>query len=104
MKNHRIILAGLCLLLSSCVAMVTYIGDKYPPSTTVDVYYSAHDVTKNFKVIGHMSYPNYGQENVKKAFIKYAQSIGADAVVITGTESTKDTESAYVDADALKYN
>jgi hypothetical protein len=44
------------------------------------------------------------RERAKTSFIKYAKSIGADAIVITGTESTKDTQSAYVDADALKYN
>ena len=102
MKNFLII-CGLSLVLSGC-AMVTYLGDKYPPTTSVDVYYSAHDVTKSFKVIGHMNYPNTGQDAVKEKFIAYAKSIGADAIVITGTESTKDLQSAYVDADALKYN
>ena len=84
--------------------MVDYIGDKYPPSNSVEVFYSAHDVTKAYKVIGHMNIPNVGQDKAKDAFIKYAKSIGADAVVITGTSSTKDNQSAYITADALKYN
>jgi hypothetical protein len=103
MKNF-IFICGLSLLLSSCTVMVDYIGDKYPPSSSVDVYYSTHDVTRAYKVIGHMNIPNVGKEQAKTSFIKYAKSIGADAIVITGTESTKDTQSAYVDADALKYN
>ncbi|MBS1526312.1 MAG: hypothetical protein JST19_11725 [Bacteroidetes bacterium] len=101
MKNYLIAI-GISLLLSSC--MVTYIGDKLSPTTSVDVFYSAHDVTKPYKVIGHMTYPNSGKEGVKDKFVKYGKSIGADAIVITGTESTSDTQSAYVNADALKYN
>ena len=102
MKNY-LIASVLCLLLSSC-GVVTYLGDKYPPTTSVDVYYSAHDVTKAYKVIGHMNYPNMGQNAVKAKFIQYAKSIGADAIVITGTDATKDNQAAVVNADALKYN
>ena len=43
MKNYHIILLGLCLLLSSCLSQMTYFGDKFPPTTSIDVYYSAHD-------------------------------------------------------------
>lgn len=103
MKN-LILICGLGLLLSACNAMVDYIGDKYPPTTSVDVFYSAHDVTKSYKTIGHMTYPNSGVESVKARFVAYSKSIGADAIVITGTQSTKDNQAAYVSADALKYN
>lgn len=102
MKNFLII-SGLSLLLCGC-AVVSYVGDKYPPSSSVDVYYSAHDVTKSYKVIGHMTFPNVGTEALKAKFVEYGKSIGADAVVITGTQGIKDSDSAYVTADALKYN
>lgn len=103
MKNI-IFICGLGLLLSSC-AMVSYVGDKYTPSTSVDVFYSAHDVTKPYKVIGHMTYPaGYGTEAIKAKFAQYGKSIGADAVVITGNQGLKDSEYAYATADALKYN
>jgi len=103
MKNFIAILS-LSLLLSSCTVMVDYIGDKYPPSNSVEVFYSAHDVTKQYKVIGHMNIPNVGQEQAKASFIKYGKSIGADAIVITGANSTKDAQTAVITADALKYN
>jgi hypothetical protein len=103
MKNFLII-CGLGLMLSGC-AMVSYIGDKYPPSTSVEVFYSAHDVTKPYKVIGHMTYPaGYGTEALKAKFVTYGKSIGADAVVITGNQGIADSEYAYATADALKYN
>jgi hypothetical protein len=101
MKN-LLIAIGISLLLSSCY--VTYIGDKFSPSASVDVFYSAHDVTKPYKVIGHMTFQNLGKDAVKDKFVKYGKSIGADAIVITGTESTSDGQSVFVNADALKYN
>ncbi len=104
MKNHIMLLAlGLCLLVSSCVT-VSYLGDTLPPTTSVDIYYSAHDVTKNYKVIGHLSCPNGGTDFAKKELSAYAQKIGADAIVITGTDATKNDQAAVVNADALKYN
>ncbi len=103
MKNYHIILISICLLLSSC-ATVTYFGDKLTPTTSVDIFYSAHDVKKEYKVIGHLTFPNSGQERVKTKLTEYAKSIGADAIVILGTDATKDNQAAVVNADALKYN
>jgi hypothetical protein len=36
--------------------------------------------------------------------IAYGQKIGADAVVISGTDATKDSQAAYITADALVYS
>ena len=107
MKNYHILFLSLCLLLSSCAAVApSYFGDKLPPTTSVDVYYSAHDVTKQYKVIGHLTLENFGQEWVKAKFIAYAKTIGADAIIITGSTvdlSGKSGGSDIVNADALKY-
>ena len=104
MKNYHIIIIGLCLLLSSCVVPITYFGDKLTPTTSVDIYYSAHDVTKQYKVIGHLTIPNNNrQDQIKAQLSAYAKNIGADAIVITGTDATKDSQDAVVNADALKY-
>ena len=103
MKNYRLILTCICLLLSSC-ATVSYFGDKLSPTASIDIFYSAHDVKKAYKVIGHLTYVNHGQDKVKAKFSEYAKSIGADAIIISGTESTIDAQAVYVNADALKYN
>jgi len=105
MKNYHIIIACICLTLSSCAVQVNYFGDKLAPTTNVDIYYSAHDVKKEYKVIGHMNYPNAGQDAVKQKFAEYAKSIGADAVIITGNtvDNGGKTGSDVVNADALKY-
>jgi hypothetical protein len=103
MKNYQLIILGFCLLLSSC-ASVTYFGDRLTPTTSVEIYYSAHDVKREYKVIGHLTCNNYpNQEKVKAQLSSYAQTIGADAVVILGTDATKDNQAAVVNADALKY-
>jgi predicted metal-binding protein len=83
---------------------VSYFGDKLPPTSSVEIYYSAHDVKKDYKVIGHLTCNNLGQTVVKEKLIAYGQKIGADAVVITGTDATKDNQAAYITADALVYN
>jgi len=83
---------------------ISYFGDKFAPTASVDIYYSKHDVKRDYKVIGHLSCPNAGQQFVKDKLAAYAKTIGADAVVILGTEATKDNQAAVVNADALKYN
>ncbi len=103
MKTLKYLIIGFGLMLSSCSVPVTYFGDKYPPTNNVDVFYSAHDVKRPYKVIGHMAYPNLDQEHVLQKFTDFAKSIGADAIVISGTEATKDNVAAAVNADALKY-
>ena len=104
MKTYQIIVMVLCLFALTSCGTVTYFGDRLAPTTSVDIYYSAHDVTKPYKVIGHLTYPNSKQETVKAKMTDYAKSIGADAIIISGTESTKDNQAQYVNADALKYN
>jgi len=101
-KNFALI-SAFCLALSACAAPVSYIGDKYNPTNSVDIYYSAHDVKKDYKVIGHMSYPNIGFDEVKAKFQAYAKTIGADAIIISGTDAAKDAPQAVINADALKY-
>jgi 5,10-methylenetetrahydrofolate reductase len=107
MKNYHVLFISLCLLLASCgIIQPTYFGDKLPPTTSVDIFYSAHDVKQQYKVIGHLTIPNIGQEKVKAKLMEYAKTIGADAIVITG--NTVDTGGKYgsdvVNADALKYD
>lgn len=92
-----------CILLSSCVS-ITYFGDKLTPTSSVDIFYAAHDVKKNYKVIGHLTAGNNAeQEQVKSKLADYAKKIGADAIIITGTDAAKNSQDAVVTADALKY-
>jgi hypothetical protein len=105
MKSYHILLFSICLFLSSCAVQASYFGDTLPATTSVDVFYSAHDVTKDYKVIGHLNCANGNQETVKRLLTDKAKAIGADAIVITG--NTVDSSGKYgsdvVNADALRY-
>ena len=107
MKNYHVLLISLCLLLSACgIIKPDYFGDKFPPTTAVDIYYSAHDVKQPYKVIGHLTITNIGQDSVKSRFVAYAKTIGADAIVIVGNTVNNGTKSSsdIVNADALRYD
>jgi hypothetical protein len=105
MKSLKFLIVGLCLLLSSC-GTVTYFGDRLAPTSSVDIYYSAHDVKKDYTVIGHLSFVNYlqdDQEHIKARLSAYAKQVGADGIIIQGTTAVEDAADGIVKADALKY-
>jgi len=106
MKNYHILLFSLCLLLSACATLTpTYFGDKLPPTSSVETFYSEHDVKQPYKVIGHLTIPNLeSQDSIKSKLARYGKSIGADAIVISGnTVNSGKYTSDVVNADALKY-
>jgi hypothetical protein len=103
MKNVRFLIIASSLLASGCVT-VSYLGDRLTPTTKVDVFYSEHDVSRPFHVIGHLTCINSGIEYVKSQFASYGQKIGADAVVITGTQHVGEADNGLAEGEALKYN
>lgn len=94
-----------CCLLISC-ATTSYMGDQHPATSSVDVFYAAKDVKKEYKVIGHIYASTSGNaEKVKASIIERAKSVGADAVIVLGladTGATKDDE-VVQQADAIRY-
>ncbi len=90
------------MLFTSCYT-VGYFGDKLPPTEHTDIYYSAKDVKRAHKVLGHMTYPSVGQKTVTAKLSNYARSIGADAIIIFGTENSSAHDNDVVKADAIKY-
>lgn len=93
------------MFLSSCIT-TSYIGDKLVPTNRVDVFYSAKDVKKDYKVIGHISSETgMGEERAKQMIIGKAKIVGADAIIITGIDYTGGEDSSpYSKAEAIKYN
>ncbi|SDE79004.1 hypothetical protein SAMN05216464_109201 [Mucilaginibacter pineti] len=91
-----------CLFLTSCGTMVNYLGDAYPATNKVDVYYDAKDIKQEYKVIGHLSMINdLDQEVVKKALVNKSKAMGADGVIILQTTGK---DNSTVKADAIKYS
>lgn len=102
-KNYLFIIISFCFLLASCAFPVTYLGDRLTPTSSIDFFYSAHDVKTNYKVIGHLVCNNVRESQVKQSLIEYGKKIGADAIVLLGTSANGDTPAGMVNADALKY-
>ena len=58
MKN--ILLLLLTIIIVSCSPHLRYLGDTYPPTKEIDVYYDEKDIEKDYKIIGQL-YNDYGQ-------------------------------------------
>ncbi|MHC4727045.1 MAG: hypothetical protein ACYS17_07400 [Planctomycetota bacterium] len=77
------------LILVAC-ATVNYIGDSYPPTERVDLYFSEEDIEKEYIVIGRIvATANsdelfYSGDKFTEAVRKKAREKGADGIVVFG--------------------
>ncbi len=82
MKN--LALLSLIFLLGACSPTLNYLGDNYPPTDHVDVYYDEGDIKREFKVIGQLSGDNINTavnlEDVKRGMIEEAKMRGANGI------------------------
>lgn len=104
-------LSGMLLFLSSCsLYNETYFGNSYPATDVVETFYAAKDVSKPYKVIGHLSIP-FGpminnEESAKLKLINRAKKAGANALIFSGIESRTDAKGAEnlsIKAEAILY-
>jgi len=82
MKN--LALLSIILLLSACSPTLNYLGDNYPPTNKVDVYYDEGDIKREFKVIGQLTGDNVNTtvdlNDVKDGMIEEAKMRGANGI------------------------
>jgi hypothetical protein len=85
---------ALAALLAGC-ATIDYVGESYPPTPQVDVYYSEENVPREYTVIGEViatgdALVSTGkmQEKIRKEAMKN----GAHAVVLTSLEKYQSGE------------
>lgn len=94
----------LFLMLLSCSGpTIHYIGESYPTSAAVDIYYDVKEVKKEYTVMGRMTndkFIQYNLENVKKEMIKKAKLVGADAVIFY--DLSAEAMESYGDGLAVK--
>jgi len=89
------------LLLAGC-ASIHYMGESYPPTQHVDLFFAEKDIQKEYKVIGRMEATAdadeivYSSEKFTREILKKAGEKGADAIVIldfgkvmTGTNESR---------------
>lgn len=95
------------LLSTTSCRNVYYVGDRYPSTNQVDVYYAERDVKREYKVIGHLSEQirsRNGEERTKAAIVAKAREIGAHGIIITGIEHIGGEETRrFQKAEAILY-
>ena len=92
-------------------ASVSYVGESFEPTTTVDLYFSKESVEKEYTVIGHALGSSFFRSNdtIQKKLIEEAKHKGANAVLITGIGKAhapigeSSMEEGQINASFLKY-
>jgi len=98
MKRNLLVAVAFFVLLSACSQPMVYNGEKLPKTKMVEVYYSANEIKRPYKVIGHIKAHKYSDNIVKKNLTYFGKSVGADAVIVLSNDGK------FVDADAIKFN
>ncbi len=83
------------LFLPGGCTKLDYIGDEYPPTTNVEMYFSEDDLTREYKVMGHLiatAGDVVSAEKMQKEMKKKAMEKGADAIIILGMEKYQSGE------------
>ncbi len=81
----RVLVLAVLACLSTGCATVDYVGDAYPPTTQVDLYFSEAAVTRDYRVIGQVrasgdQFVSASQLHAK--LMSRAHEKGADGVII----------------------
>ena len=87
MLKHTVPFLVLSVLFVAACAKIDYIGQSYPPTTHVDLYFSDADIREDYQVMGHViAQANEGIsiENLQKQLETKAREKGADGIVIHG--------------------
>jgi len=87
-QNMKKVWILLLCMLASCTK-IDYVGEEYTPTEHVDQFFSAGDVSREYKVMGYIiaSAPDMvSAEKMHKKLVEKALKVGADAVIIEGLE------------------
>ncbi len=93
--KNLVLFFSAAIILSGCTK-IDYIGEEYPPTTKVEMYFSEEDVTREHKVMGHLiatANDIVSAEKMQKEMKKKAMEKGADAIIILGMEKYQSGES-----------
>ncbi|RKU24690.1 hypothetical protein C6503_00240 [Candidatus Poribacteria bacterium] len=97
-KNIGLILS-MVLFLIACGGDdvdVDYLGDSYPPTSYVDVYFSEDGITQDYLVIGHATADGGDTEVLQETLIEKARESGADGIIFEGFDRVKTGEQTIV--------
>lgn len=93
---RAVILAAAVFIFFAGCTKLDYIGEEYPPTNHVDLYFSVDDVEQDYKVMGHVlatAGEFVSSEKMQNDIKKKAMEKGADAVIIEGLNRYQTGES-----------
>ncbi|MDE0043543.1 MAG: hypothetical protein OXT74_15995 [Candidatus Poribacteria bacterium] len=98
--NGKIIVLALPMILffAACGSDidVDYLGDSYPPTSHVDVYFSEDGITAGYLVIGHATADGGDTEALQETLIEKARESGADGIIFEGFDRVETGEQTIV--------
>ena len=98
--NGKIIVLILLIILfvSACGSDVDvdYLGDSYPPTSHVDVYFSEDDITEGYLVMGRATVDGGDAAELKEELIEKARESGADGIIFEEFDRVKTGEQTIV--------
>lgn len=105
MKNLAIL--SIVFLVSACSPTMNYLGDTYPPTDEIDVYYDEGDIKHDYRVIGQLSGDNINNpindlEKVKKKMIEEGKLRGANGILFLFSDSYDNEH--IIKSKLLRYN
>ncbi len=103
-KAYKFYLLVLIFALSSCSPKTYFLGDSYPATSAIDVFYDEKDVEKDYNTIGQVTHAHCdfaGVEKIKNAMIKKAKEKGGNGIIFTNTNESKNNLS--ITAKVIRY-
>ena len=108
MKHFNSLPSILSLLLIftmvSCSPLIHYVGDNYPPTSSVDVYYAVKDIKRDYTIMGRMTKElTYGGQ-VQQEMINEAKRKGAEGIIFYDLETDAGKSSVVsIKAELIRY-
>lgn len=109
MKKYFVLSIITLMVLFGCVAPIQYMGRTYPATSNVDIYYSPHDVKKDYEVIGKVSNAGNKLQKIENRIVEEAKKRGADGIIYSNIQSTtqvvngNSSSGRLLNADFIKY-
>jgi hypothetical protein len=98
----RLILFAFCSFLASCTT-TEYFGKTYPPTQRVDVFFSTHDIRRNYEVMGQIRAEAdefVSLQAMQQQLMNEAMQKGADAILIEHVGKTETTKEKKKSGDS----
>jgi hypothetical protein len=104
LSNYFYMTILIMFVFISCIP-IDYIGDTYPPTDKVDVYYSEKEVKINYIIFGHIIGSKASINDIKEKLQMEAMKRGADAILFTKVdfEDSDGSRTRKLSASLIKY-